>query len=290
MADADAAPTPLPSGRPVRARPTAEQRYPKYDLMTCIDLADKVKNKGGNDCSVEQLGAFLGYTNTTGGGFATKVANARAFGLIETVQGRYRITPRAETLLYPASEAERQQALTEAFLDVPMYGRVYEMHRGQRLPEALGLKNLLHREFQIPVGDQVTLALRVMMDSAEQAGMFQATQGQRTKMVLPVIGSASTITERRDTRQSNSGSGGGGGGDDVDHADRGDRSGRVDQREDGRGLPPVHGALAGLLTLIPASPGPWSGRDAFDSAWKSTMDVLYPKAAAKSESAEGEAP
>jgi hypothetical protein len=288
MADADAAPTALPPGQPVRPRPTAEQRYPKYDLTTCIDLADKVKNKGGNDCSVEHLGAFLGYTNTTGGGFATKVANARMFGLIETVQGRYRITPRAETILYPASEAERQRALTEAFLNVPMYSRVYEMHRGQRLPAALGLKNLLHREFQIPVGDQVTLALRVMMDSAEQAGMFQATQGQRTKMVLPVIGSASTLTERREIRQNNGGGGGGSG--DGGGGDQADRGGRVDHGDGGRGAPPVHGALAGLLTLIPASPGPWSGRDAFDSAWKSTMDVLYPKAAAKPESVEGEGP
>jgi hypothetical protein len=200
-----------PAPKPAVIRPTADKRYPKYDLITCMAVADKVKNQGGNDCSVDQLGAFLGYTNTNGGGFATKVSNARAFGLIETVQGRYRITPRAETILYPATEAERQQALADAFLAVPMYGRVYEMHRGSRLPEALGMKNLLHREFGVPMGDQVTLALRVMMDSAEQAGMFQATQGQRTKLVLPVIGTAPPPDGHSEQRDKKIAPGGGGG-------------------------------------------------------------------------------
>lgn len=203
--------------KPGVVRPTADRRYPKYDLATCVAVADKVKNQGGNDCSVDQLGAFLGYTNTNGGGFATKVSNARAFGLIETVQSRYRITSRAETILYPSTDGERQQALADAFLAVPMYNRVYEMHRGSRLPEALGMKNLLHREFGIPMGDQVTLALRVMLDSAEQAGMFQATQGQRTKLVLPVIGTPPPPDASRDQQREKPP--GGGGGDDGNGVD-----------------------------------------------------------------------
>src|ERR1700694_4282712 len=148
-----------------KARATGGNRYPSYDLNSCIALAKKVKDEGGNDCTPEQLGALLGYKNTNGGGFSTRVANARMFGLTETVQGRYRITPRAETILYSITDSERQQALVDAFLSVPMYKRIYEMHKGQRLPEALGMQNLLHRQFQIPTGDRTILALRVLMDS-----------------------------------------------------------------------------------------------------------------------------
>src|SRR5438445_13650614 len=97
MADEATASTPT---RPKANRVSGESRYPKYDLNSCLALAEKVKNGGGNDCTVEQLGGLLGYKNTSGGGFATRVANAKMFGLIETVQGRYRITPRAETILY----------------------------------------------------------------------------------------------------------------------------------------------------------------------------------------------
>jgi hypothetical protein len=170
-----------------KVRAAGENRYPVYDLNSCLALAKKVKDEGGNDCTPEQLGALLGYKNTNGGGFATRVGNAKMFGLIETVQGRYRITQRAETILYPATEAERQQMMVDAFLDVPMYKRVYEMHKGQRLPEALGMQNLMHRQFQIPTDDRLVMALRVLMDSAEQAGFFRSTQGRRTNLVLPII-------------------------------------------------------------------------------------------------------
>jgi hypothetical protein len=248
---ADQAPEPDGQSAAAQTRPTADKRYPKYDLITCVALADKVKNQGGNDCSVDQLGAYLGYTNTKGGGFATKVANARMFGLIETVQGRYRITPRAETILYPSSEAEREQALSEAFLAVPMYNRIYEMHRGQRLPEALGMRNVLHREFQVPMGDQSTLAMRVMMDSAEQAGMFKATQGQRTKLILPAVGGASAPSGQRTGIPLGSGGGSGGQGDGTAGAGGGGGLG-AGQRTSGVG----RGALIdGVLEALPSSEG-----------------------------------
>jgi hypothetical protein len=205
-------PEAAPSIRPKIAR-VGENRYPVYDLNSCIALAKKVKDDGGNDCTPEQLGALMGYKNTNGGGFATRVSNAKMFGLIETVQGRYRITQRAETILYPTMESERQQMLVDAFLSVPLYRRVYEMHKGQRLPEALGMQNLLHRQFDIPTGDRLIQALRVLMDSGDQAGFFRSTQGRRTNLVLPIItpGTATTLEVEQLPKNGGGGNGGGGG-------------------------------------------------------------------------------
>jgi len=245
-----------------RAKPTrvsSENRYPNYDLMSCVALAQKVKDEGGNRCTVEQLGALLGYRNTRGGGFATRVANAKQFGLIETVQGRYKTTPRAETILYPATPEERQEALVEAFLNVPLYRRIYEIHKGIRLPESLGMQNLLHREFLISAGERAVLAERVMMDSADQAGFFEATAGKRTHLTIPIISLSPSVTsvDTEDAPRSEDARSGGGGG--------------------GANLPPgVHPALVGLLTLLPSKPGAWAGRTGFDEAWKGTLDVLYP--------------
>jgi hypothetical protein len=218
MPDQPAAQSPTieqPGTKPKAVRISGDNRYPKYDLNSCLALAEKVKNGGGNDCTVEQLGALLGYKNTNGGGFATRVANAKMFGLIETVQGRYRTTPRAETILYPATPNERQQALVDAFLSVPVYKRIYETHKGQRLPEALGMQNLLHRDYQIPAGEPVILALRVLMDSAEQTGFFTATQGKRTNLVIPIMGASGGTTladtPPPDSNGRHNGGGGGGG-------------------------------------------------------------------------------
>jgi hypothetical protein len=198
-----------------KPRAAGDNRYPLYDLNACIALAKKVKDEGGNDCTPEQLGALLGYKNTNGGGFATRVSNAKMFGLIETVQGRYRITQRAETVLYSITDTERQQMLVEAFFAVPIYKRVYEMHKGTRLPEALGMQNLLHRQFGIPTGDRLVQALRVLMDSAEQAGFFRSTQGRRTNLVLPIIAPSAAPTDEAtitDMGTRNGGTSGGSGG------------------------------------------------------------------------------
>jgi hypothetical protein len=261
MSESEPSTPSTPAAKAKATRVSGDSRYPKYDLDSCIVMADKIKNGGGNDCTVEQLGGLLGYTNTSGGGFATRVANAKMFGLIETVGGRYRITQRAETILYPATPEEGRRARAEAFLSVPLYSRIYEMHKGQRLPEALGLQNLLHRSFQIPAGEAVATAQKVMLDSADQAGFFTATKGQRTNLIMPIGGAGPAPKPPEEERTENRNLGGGGG-----------FSGGS-----GGGGPRIHPALAGLLTLIPSEPGPWSGRTAFDEAWKSAMEVLYPK-------------
>src|SRR5262249_39568891 len=152
--------------------------------------------------------------------------------------------------------------------EVPLYRRIYEMHKGQRLPEALGMQNLLHRTFQIPAGEACGVALRVLMESADQAGVFSATKGLRTNLIMPIIvDSAAGAMGGEPAGKGNS--------DEGSHENHGDGRGiRGGGGGSGDG-PSIHPALRGLLTLIPEHPGPWSGRPAFDEAWKNAMEVLY---------------
>lgn len=244
-----------------QTRVSAENRYPVYDLADSVLAAKAVKERGGNACSPEQLGAFLNYKNTRGGGFVARVAAAKAFGLIQTVHGRYAITAEGETVLFPVREEARQKALRDAFLRVPLYRQVFERHKGVKLPEEFGMRNFLQTQFGIPPGDRVARAYKILMDSAEQAGFFVANQGSRTHLVDPVIGGMAFTPppvvdpQPNEDLPKNSGGRGGGPGDDVR----------------------VHPALRGLLTLIPPEPAPWAGRAAFDRAWEGAMEMLYPR-------------
>jgi hypothetical protein len=193
---AEAKPSVDSTSAPKRTRVTAENRYPIYDILQGLEVAKAVKEQGGDDCSPEQLGGFLRYTNTTGGGFVQRVASARAFGLIETISGRYRSTARAEAALYPITDADRDQALIDAFFAVPMYRTLYENFKGQRLPEELGLKNLLRTRFGVPVGYRNAQAVRILMQSAEQAGLFKVNNGQRTHFILPPIAAGKASTDQ----------------------------------------------------------------------------------------------
>jgi hypothetical protein len=226
-----------------KGRIAAENRYPVYDLNSALILARAVKEKGGNACTPDQLGGHLGYKNTAGGGFVGRVAAARAFGLIRTVQGHYETTPRAEAILYPVTDQARDQALRDAFLDIPLYRQIYERHRGNQLPQEFGMRNLLQTQYGVPPGDRVALAYRVMMDSADTAGFFRAHNGARTHLVDPVQGTPAYAAPLPQGTGQPKPNGGGGGG----------RGGGTGGRE-GRPLPKV---IEGALELLP-------GGDAWD--------------------------
>src|SRR5437868_9104597 len=93
-----------PKAKPRRA---PEHQFLIYDLNASLVVAKTIRETGGDSSSPDQLGAWLDYKNTRGGGFVARVYAAKAFGLIETVQGRYRITPRAEAILYPVTPQVR---------------------------------------------------------------------------------------------------------------------------------------------------------------------------------------
>ncbi len=170
--------------KPGRSRVTAENRYPVYDLDESAEVANAVKNRGGNLCSPDQLGGYLNYKSTAGGAFAQRVAAAKAFGFIETNQGKYRVTARGEKVLAPIYQFDRERAYRDAFLSVPLYRRVYEAHKGKSLPQGLGMQNYLLQTFDIPLR-VVGTAVRVLMASAKQAGFFNATNGQQTHLIEP---------------------------------------------------------------------------------------------------------
>jgi hypothetical protein len=176
-------------------RVTAENRYPFFNLAKSVELAAAVQGPGGNVCTPEQLGGYLQYKNTNGGGFVARVAAAKTFGLIETNQNKYRITNRAQRILFPVRDSEKRQALVEAFLSVPTYRRIYDAHKGTTLPPEFGLQNYMRTEFGVPAA-RAQQAVSVLLASAETAGFFETT-GQRTQLIEPRIEGGAPPADQR---------------------------------------------------------------------------------------------
>jgi hypothetical protein len=270
-----------PEAKPKRQRVAAENRYPVFDLNSSLAVAKAVKEQGGDACSPEQLGAFLGYQNTGGGGFVARVSAAKQFGLIETVQGRYRSTTRAEAILWPVTPESRQRALVDAFLSVPLFKQLYDRHRNQRLPEEFGMRNLMVTQYGVPKGERAAKAYHVMMDSAALAGFFTATSGRRTHLIEPVMGTGVTGPDAQpDVSTSPNGEGPMPpstspptlpGSIPRPQADRPVASSPVDP------LPGVEDALKGLLKLIPRRGDPWPEKQRWKTIWSNTLDLLYPE-------------
>lgn len=243
-----------------RTRDISTIQFPYGDLEDAEVVAKALLDAGGVPCEPDQVAAAMKHTPSSGT-FRQKIATARMFGLIETVQNKYQLT----SLGFAIADASRQKAArVDAFLNVPLYRKVYDTFRNQQLPPR---PVALERTFAgFGVAPKQTANARIAFDrSAQQAGYFD--QGGRDRLVRPPVGSAvpngaalqpETVVSDppppadRDRERAKSGNGGDDGGD-------------------------YHPFVMGLLQTLPASGTVWAieGRAAWLEAAASAFKLIY---------------
>lgn len=247
---------------PKRTRATSGTAHPYFDLDSSIKVSEVIHSKGGGAAAPDQLAAWLGYKSVKSGTYLTRIAAAKQFGLIQSAPGGYTNTERAQTILSPVMPDDSVKAKVEAFLDVDLFSKAHTQYRGAQLPPEVGLKNLFQTSYKI-LPDRVPQAVRVFLNSAEQAGFF-LTAGNRSRLVSPATLNSTHAPQRDASRKDDQPPAppdkpkGGGGGD---------------------GPPGVHSAIIGLLRELPAPGTPWSAqkKERFLGAFKATVDFIYPE-------------
>lgn len=170
-----------------RSRVKAESRYPVYDLNSSIEVARIIRDQGGGAADQPHLASFLNYRTTRSGAFITRIAAARLFGLIENRDQLLVPTSLANAIIAPEHPGKDDvRARLEAFWRVPLYRSLYERYKDTQLPPEAGLRNAMETLYNIP-RSRTQLAYRVLMDSAGQAGLYEARGGARTHFVAPVV-------------------------------------------------------------------------------------------------------
>jgi hypothetical protein len=159
-------------------------RFTTFDLNSCVDLARLVQDNGGRLSSAE-LARLAGYRSDNNGSFNTRLANARLFGLLEGPSSALEPTSRLLDIIHPDFPATETAARIVAFEAVPLFKAVLDQYHGRPLPDDAGLRNALTTRWQIS-SEKATSVLARLMDSAEQAGLFQVA-GNRTTMIRPTL-------------------------------------------------------------------------------------------------------
>ena len=158
-------------------------RFPVYDLDSSIEVAKTLHARGGT-ASTHELASYLGYKSADNGAFLNRVAAARLFDLIEGSGKAIGLTPRAYDILQPDYPETADVARLNAFLGVPLFQSFLDKYEGRPLPPMSGIQNAL-TQFGVPAKNVKHVAGR-LIDSAEQAGLFRASQ-DRSKMIRPSI-------------------------------------------------------------------------------------------------------
>ena len=224
--------------------------FPYSDLEQAMEIARAVHNAGGNDCEYEQLAAVLNM-ESKGGGFRLRVTNAKLFGLVDTERGSsVKLTELGKSCIEGSQD---KTVRVQAFLNVPLYSRVYEGYKGSPLPPPSALSTAL---INYGVGAKVAeKARQILMRSAKQAGFFDMQGDRLTKPSIKENGLSTTQidkTEVTPSEKSNNG-GNGGGGDDL------------------------HPLIKGLFQTLPKSNSAWSIKDRMN--WlilaNTTFNMLY---------------
>lgn len=240
--------------------------FPYWDLNSVVEVAKVMHERAGGVCDNVQLAGILGYSGVSNGSFRTRVSAAKMFGVIEdTDDRRLRVSARGRRIVAPITPADGSNARVEAFLAVDLFKRVFDRFHGTTLPENIGLRNLLQNEYQI-VPDRIAPTVRILLDSAEQAGLFK-TAG-RSKMVMPLAGAgvsappAAPPPAEPPTPPKHGGPGGGNG------SGGGYDSGNIDP------------AILGLLQRLPPGGTPLTAkrRKALIDAFTATVGFIYPEA------------
>ncbi|MBA3977185.1 MAG: hypothetical protein H0X50_03180 [Nitrosopumilus sp.] len=92
-------------------------------------IFDKVKNT--QDLThYSDIAVMLDYKSKIGGAFYRRLNSLTLFGLLEG-RAKYRITDLGENISYPISEEQKTELSSKAFLNVPLWNKLYTKHGKQ---------------------------------------------------------------------------------------------------------------------------------------------------------------
>ena len=225
-------------------------QFPYSDMSEAIAVADGLLKGGGVPLSRDQLAAAMGLA-PGGGGFATKVATARTFGVLESVAGKYQLTE----LGYEIVDASRQaEAKVKAFLSVELFKRTYDEFRGKLLPPRPHGLDAAFISFGV-TAKNVRHARLAFEKSARLAGLYPG--GNEDRLVMP-FGAAVLASPPADDRQTENGGS-------EDHGNGTPQSQPVASG--------IHKSILGMLDELPPPKSKWSKAEQAD--WLGAVATLF---------------
>lgn len=223
------------------ARQRSSIAFPYADLEDAEEITSKIHaNVGGGACEDDQLAAWLGLSPKSSG-YRVRIAAARLFGVIESPSaGAYQLTDLGKQIVDPQ---QVRGARVTAFLNVPLFSKMYEQHKGGVIPPSAAFERTIEGAGVAP--KQKTRARQILERSADYAGFFE--QG-KNRLVKPGIAETPAKLSERDKVKE----GGGGGGD-------------GDER-----LDPM---LVGLIDKLPRGAETWKVNDRI--TWLRAATVIF---------------
>ena len=158
--------------------------FPYTHLEDALFIAHALFEGGGVPLSRDQIAGILNAAPSSGG-FALKISAAKAFRLVETIDGKFKLSDLGARML-SSDESEIRKARREAFLNIELYQKTFDHYRNRNLPpRPHGLENAFV-SFGVPPKqkDKARLAFE---RSAQFAGFFHAGKDRLVEPIIPAL-------------------------------------------------------------------------------------------------------
>lgn len=227
-----------PQTKPKQTRQRSTVPFAYIDLETVMEVPIAIHDHvGSGDCDEHQLSAWLKKSQKSSG-FRGLWSTARLFGLIETENGKFRLSTLGRRAV---DQAQERDAKAKAFLTVPLYNKLFEHYKGVALPPPSALEREL---VQIGVAEKQKHTARLVLErSAQYAGFFEHG---KDRLVMPGITPDNPKDPKPEDSDQHRGGGGKGGGDGGDET------------------PPRHPLIEGMFQSLPARGQSWTLDEAAD--------------------------
>lgn len=228
-----------------RTREISSIAFPYMDLDTAITVARAFVANGGGAHTRDQLAGAM-QQSPMSGAFIMKLSAARQFGLVDYIDGKFKLTDLGFSIV-DKNETREKAARVEAFLNVELYRKVYEEFKGKQLPpRPLGLEQTF---VQMGVSPKQKTNARLAFDrSAKQAG-FSTLDPDR--LIEPMVAGGS-----------------------IDHLPN-----PVGITVGGGGRVGLDPLIEGLLDRLPPPGEIWSmeKRKKWLQTFEANLDIIYPE-------------
>ncbi len=126
--------------------PGRGRSYPRENLGACVIFVEDMINKCGESADYGVLQKAMGVQKRSAV-FEKKFSSSRQFGLIEFNKKRVHATTLAKSIIYPASDIDRANALIKAFKLPALYQEIIGKYNKVILPSTLA--NILYVDFHV---------------------------------------------------------------------------------------------------------------------------------------------
>lgn len=165
---------------------TSKLSFPQVTLENCIPIAQAIYRVGGDECTWDQLAAYLQLAPKSGN-FRAKMLSTKRFGLLTYASGMVQLTPLGRRTLNVEKDRD---LLVEAFFSVPIFKDLYDHFQGMPVPPNEAIEGKLST-LGLPK-TQTKRARQTFLSSAQYAGFRDLAPD---RMVLPVSSSQRILDE-----------------------------------------------------------------------------------------------